>query len=96
MDGQAQAASLEREVRTATANKRSQAGDELGEGEGLRQVVVSTCGEASEPVGELVTCSEKDHRRADSMRAKRLYDVTSVGIGQADVDDEYVRVGIAS
>ena len=90
-----QAAGLDREVRTAPPDQRSQARDELGERERLRQVVVSACGEAGEPVGQLVACGEEDHRRADSLRAERLHDVTAVGVGQADVDDERVRVGIA-
>ena len=82
------------EIGAASLDQSAQARDELGERERLRQVVVAARGEAGQPVGEGVACRQEDHRRADSLRAKRLDDVAAVRVGQADVDDERVRIGI--
>ena len=91
---EAQAADLDRQVGAASLDQSAQARHELGERERLCQVVVAAGGEAGQPVGERIAGREEDHRRADSLGAKRLDDVTAVRVGQADVDDERVRIGV--
>ena len=73
------------------AQKRVQARDQLVEGKGLDHVVVAAGAEAGQPVRKRVARGEKEDRRLDTARAKRLAHITAVGIGQPDVDHE--RIG---
>ena len=81
---------LDREIGRGASKQRPQAGDQLGERKRLRQVVVAAGAEARQPVGERITRRQEQHRRLDPLRPDRLADVTPVGIGQPDVDDEHV------
>ena len=68
-----------------------QAGDELGERERLRQVVVAAGGKAGEAVCERIAGGEEDDRRRQALRPQRLNDIAAVGIREADVHDHRVR-----
>ena len=83
---------LDREVGAAALHQRVKASDELLEGERLRQVVVAAGREAGEPVGERVAGGEEDDGRRRSLRAERLHDVAPIRVGEADVDDQRVRL----
>ena len=78
------------EIGGGASEQRRQARDQLREGERLRQVVVAPGVEARQPVGKRIPRRQEQHRRPDPLRSDCLADVTSVGIGQPDVDDEHV------
>ena len=87
---ESQSARLDRDVGAGAAKERLEPGDELDEGERLRDVVVSACAEARDAVGERVPRAEEEHRCLEALRANGLADVSAVGVGQADVDDQEV------
>jgi hypothetical protein len=66
------------------------ADQQLGEREGLGQVVVAAGVEAAQPVGERVQRREEQHRHRDAARPQRLAHVAPVGVRQADVEHEHV------
>jgi hypothetical protein len=84
--------SLERLFAAATSKQRLKTRNQLAESEGLRQVVVSAGVEAGDPVDNRVPRCEEEDRRLDSPRAQRLTQITAVGVGQADIDHEDVRL----
>src|SRR5437763_4809952 len=86
-----QAGGFDHAVGTGAASECLQAGDDLGEGERLRDVVVAAGVEARETVGERVTGGEEQHRRLDAACPERLAEVAPVRVWEADVDDEQVR-----
>jgi len=71
-----------------------QARDELCERERLGHVVVASGAEAGDAVGKRCAGAEEQDRQLHALRAQRLADVASVGVGQPDVDDQEVgRLG---
>ena len=88
---ESQLADCERPLASGATQERLEPGDELGKGEGLGQVVVAAGAEAREPIGERIARGEEQHRRRHALGAQGLADVTAVGIGQPDVDDEEIR-----
>ena len=46
--------------------------------------------ETGQAIGQGVASGEEQHRSVDALSPQRLADVTSVGVGQADVDDEEI------
>ena len=68
-----------------------QAGDELAEREGLRDVVVAAGAEARDPVGRRIERREEEHGRLDAAGAQRLAEVAPVGVREPDVDHEDIR-----
>ena len=76
--------------RSASAEERLDARDELDQRKRLGDIVVSARVEACDTVDDCIACGEKEHRDLDPARPQRLADVTPVGIGQPDVDDEDV------
>ena len=86
-----QRAGHDRRLKSAgAAQQRVQTGDELGELEGLGEVVVAPRAEAGQAIRQGVARREEQHRRADALRAQGLAHVAAVGVRQADVDDEGV------
>ena len=85
-------ADLRGEIAAGALHQRVEASDELGESEGLREVVVTAGREAGEPVGKRVPRRQEDDRCTHSLCAERLDDVAAVRVGQADVDDDPVQV----
>src|SRR2546421_9043881 len=65
--------------------------DHLRERKRLRDVVVPSRVEACDAVDEGISSGEEEHRRLDAARAKCLTDVATVGVRQAEVDDEHIR-----
>ena len=57
-----QTADLARRDGASAPNQRAQPRDELDEGERLGQVVVPSCGEAGQAVGESVPRGQEEHR----------------------------------
>ena len=72
------------------ADERLQPGQQLGEGEGLGEVVVPAHVKARQAVGQRVAGGEEEHRGGDPLGPDGLAHVAAVGVGQADVDDEQV------
>src|SRR5439155_1732846 len=85
---------LDGEIGAAAAYEGTHPGDELPEGERLRQVVVAAGAEAREAVRQRVAGREEHHRCVDTLRPERLADVPPVRVGQANVEDEDVRHGL--
>ena len=78
-------------VDSCAAKERANACGELGDRERLRQVIVTARAEAGEAIGECVARRQEEDRRLSAARAKRLDDVTAVGVRKPNVDDEQVR-----
>ena len=70
--------------------QRLDAHEQLGEREGLGEVVVAAGVEAAEAVAQRVARGQEQDRGGDAARPQRLADVAAVGVGQADVEDEDV------
>jgi hypothetical protein len=81
--------------RPAPPYQRFRPRQQLREGERLGEVVVATDVEPREPVGQRVAGSQEKYGSGYSPRTKGLAHVASVGIGQADVDQEQIRDGIS-
>ena len=62
--------------------------DELRERERLGHVVVAAGGEARHAVGQRVTGGQEERGGLHALGAQCLQDVATVGVGQADVDDQ--------
>src|SRR5207244_3494179 len=75
-----QTACLHCEVGAPPLDQGSKASNELGEGEGLREIVVASGREPSEPIVQGVTSREEDDRSSYSVRSERLHDVASVRV----------------
>ena len=72
-----------------------QAGVELVEGERLRHVVVAAGEHAVEPVGHVVARGQEQDWRPQAGRAQRVAHIAAVGVGQPDIDHEYIRPALA-
>ena len=73
------------------AEERLEPRHELDECERLREVVVAARVEAGDAIDDRVARRQEEHRRLDAARTKRLAEVASVRVRQADVDHEHVR-----
>ena len=87
---QAQRPDRRRGIGPGAAQQRAQPRHDLVEVKRLGHVVVAPGAEARETVGHRVAGREEEHRGVDAARAQRLAEVATVGVGQADVDDEPV------
>ena len=86
-----EAADLDARAARAAPQQRARTLSELGEREGLGDVVVATCREPGDALGHGVARRQEDHRHGVATAAHRRADVAAVGIGQADVEDQQVR-----
>ena len=86
-----QRASLGGDTGRSSPQQGSDARNELGERERLRDVVVAACAEPRNTVRERVMRSQKQHRRLDSSRAERPADVAPICVREADVEHEEIR-----
>jgi len=90
--GQAQLAVLARLGRAA--RHRADAGRQLGEREGLAQVVVGPGVESRHAVLDFVARGEHEDTRPDPIGAQAAADLEPVDVGQPEVEDDEV-VGAA-
>ena len=74
-------------IAAASPYERVQAGDYLGQGKGLGDVIVAAGAEARQAVGEGVARGQEQHRSPHTSSSQRLADVAAIGIGKADVQD---------
>ena len=72
------------------AGEGADAGDELGKGERLGQVVVGAEAEAVDAVFDRVGGGEHEHARARPARNERPADVVAVDLGQVAVEQDHV------
>lgn len=78
-------------VASAPLEQRLNACQQLGEGEGLRQIVVAPRAEARQPIDHRVARRQEENRGLEPAGAKRLADIAPVSVRQADVDHQHVR-----
>ncbi len=76
--------------RTRTPQKGLESDEDLGDGEGLDDIVVAAGVETGNPIVHPVERGEEQDRGVLSLGAQRLAHVTPIGIGQSDVDDQQV------
>jgi hypothetical protein len=74
------------------AGKSIEAGEHLGEGEGLDEVVVGSRVEASDDVVFSVACSDHEDERASICRAKDECDVDAVAAWQTEIKEDGIEV----
>ena len=77
---------------TATAQQRLDAGQQLGEREGLHQIVVAAAPEARDPVLDSAQGAEKQNRRVLAGAAQHLDHRQTVELRQHAVVDRHVVV----
>ena len=81
-----------RKVDRAASRQRPQACQQLGEGEGLRQVVVGPVVQPFDPVLHRVPGGEHEHRRPDSVGTKAAADLEAGQARQHHVEHDRVVV----
>jgi len=72
------------------------AGQQLADVEWLGQVVVSAGGETGKHVTDLPEGGQEQHRRRYPAGPDCLTDVTPVGVGQTDVEDDHVKGAVSA
>ena len=82
-----------RPLDASPADERAEPGQELGEGERLRQVVVRAGVEARDPVVDRVTGGQHQHRHPDARPAQLAAGLEAVAAREHHVEDDRV-VGV--
>ena len=77
----------------AAADEGTQAGEQLGEGERLDQVIVGAAVEAGDPIVEGAARGQHQDRRPDAVAAQAPAGLEAVDPGQHHVEDDGVVVG---
>jgi hypothetical protein len=90
-----QAAGFEegRAIDSTAPGDGAQPGEQLGEGERLRQVVVGAAVEPGDPVADRVARGQHHDRRPDSLAPQHAADLEAVDPRQHDVEDDRVVLG---
>ena len=79
----------------AAPGERPQPGEQLGERERLRQVVVGAGVEAADAILDRVARGQHQHRRPDAVRAQPAADLDAVHAGEHQVEHDRVVLGRA-
>ncbi len=79
-----------RPLALAAPHQGTEPGQQLGEGEGLGQVVVGAAVEAGDPVLERAAGGQHQHRRPDPLLAQAPAGLEAVDAGQDHVEDDRV------